>query len=171
MTNDEQARPLPDPRARPEGAGSAALVAPEAEPVLGAGTDEGTSSPRATSRPGALGKHALADLYEVPSGALQSCAQLTCAVQAAIAAGDLHPVAPPVLHQFAGGGAGITGVVLLAESHIAFHTYPELGYAAVDAFTCGPSDPEAAVHAFARTLGARRLTLRSISRGGEDPAE
>lgn len=44
-------------------------------------------------------------------------------------------------HHF-GEGYGYTGVVVLAESHISVHTWPERGYAAVDAFYCGKCDPK-----------------------------
>lgn len=45
-----------------------------------------------------------------------------------------------MLHSF-GENAGITGVVILAESHISIHTWPETGYAAIDIFMCGSCDP------------------------------
>lgn len=51
-----------------------------------------------------------------------------------------------MLHHF-GEGAGVTGVVLLAESHLSIHTWPETGYAAIDIFMCGGKDPEAALPA------------------------
>lgn len=44
------------------------------------------------------------------------------------------------IHDF-GDALGVTGVALLAESHISIHSWPEHGYAAVDLFTCGSSDP------------------------------
>lgn len=43
-------------------------------------------------------------------------------------------------HHF-GDGYGVTGVVLLAESHITIHTWPESNYAAIDVFMCGKCDP------------------------------
>ena len=48
------------------------------------------------------------------------------------------------LHAF-GPGQGITGVALLAESHISIHTWPETGYAALDLFMCGRCDPRGAL--------------------------
>lgn len=54
------------------------------------------------------------------------------------------------LHSF-GEKAGVTGVAMLAESHISIHTWPELDYVALDVFMCGKSDPHLAVpmlHAF-----------------------
>ncbi len=44
-------------------------------------------------------------------------------------------------HHF-GDGYGFTGVIILSESHISIHTWPERGYAAIDAFYCGKCDPE-----------------------------
>jgi len=49
-----------------------------------------------------------------------------------------------MLHGF-GEGAGITGVAILAESHISIHTWPELEYAALDIFMCGACDPQKAL--------------------------
>ena len=45
-------------------------------------------------------------------------------------------------HKFEEGGRGVTGYVLLAESHVSIHTYPELGYVAIDIFTCGRLNSE-----------------------------
>jgi S-adenosylmethionine decarboxylase len=47
-------------------------------------------------------------------------------------------------HAF-GEGQGVTGVVLLAESHITIHTWPECGFAAADIFMCGSAQPELAL--------------------------
>lgn len=49
-----------------------------------------------------------------------------------------------MLHGF-GEGAGITGVAILAESHISIHTWPELDYAALDIFMCGACNPQKAL--------------------------
>lgn len=49
-----------------------------------------------------------------------------------------------MLHNF-GESGGITGVALLAESHISIHTWPETGYAALDIFMCGSCDPRGAL--------------------------
>jgi S-adenosylmethionine decarboxylase len=52
-----------------------------------------------------------------------------------------------LLHSF-GEGAGITGVAILAESHISIHTWPELDYAALDVFMCGACDPHLSLSVF-----------------------
>lgn len=69
---------------------------------------------------------------------------------------DFHPFEPQ----------GLTGYLLLAESHISIHTWPEYGYAAVDAFTCGDHmDPSVAVEYLRRELGAGDMQSRTIRRG------
>ena len=69
------------------------------------------------------------------------------------------------LHGF-GPGQGVTGVALLAESHISIHSWPEHGYAAVDIFVCGRRcRPDAALEVIAEALGAGEVRETSISRG------
>lgn len=68
------------------------------------------------------------------------------------------------LHHF-GEGHGVTGVALLAESHISIHTWPEANLAAVDIFTCGEaSDPYAALALIEARLGGRTVLREEIRR-------
>jgi len=61
---------------------------------------------------------------------------------------------------------GISGVVIIAESHLCIHTWPEHGYAAVDIFTCGDSiDPEQAVKPLVEKLGAESPSFIELKRG------
>ena len=61
---------------------------------------------------------------------------------------------------------GITGVAVLAESHIAIHTWPEVGYAAVDVFTCGEHTlPEKAVEFLKEKFEAEEAEIQVINRG------
>jgi S-adenosylmethionine decarboxylase len=60
---------------------------------------------------------------------------------------------------------GVTGLALLAESHISIHTWPESGYAAVDVFTCGDHTlPETACRVLVDEFGSQRHILRSFRR-------
>lgn len=68
------------------------------------------------------------------------------------------------LHQF-GDEAGITGVALLAESHISIHTWPETGYVALDVFLCGTCDPERAVDYLVERFRPARTRITSHPRG------
>jgi len=61
---------------------------------------------------------------------------------------------------------GVSGVVVLAESHISIHTWPEAGYAAVDVYTCGNhTDPWLACEYAARNLGATSMLTTEVKRG------
>jgi S-adenosylmethionine decarboxylase proenzyme len=73
-----------------------------------------------------------------------------------------------VFHRF--NPHGISGVVVIAESHLAIHTWPEYGYAAVDLFTCGTEiDPYAGFDRLRGLLGAARFEVREFYRGQLDP--
>ena len=61
---------------------------------------------------------------------------------------------------------GVSGVVNIAESHIAIHTWPEYRYAALDVFTCGDDvDPEKAARLITEKLGAQSHSLIELRRG------
>ncbi len=61
---------------------------------------------------------------------------------------------------------GVSGVVVLAESHISIHTWPELGYAAMDFYTCGEhTDPWLACEYAAKMLGAQSSITSEVKRG------
>ncbi|MBE9501068.1 MAG: adenosylmethionine decarboxylase [Chloroflexi bacterium] len=61
---------------------------------------------------------------------------------------------------------GVSGVVIIAESHLSIHTWPEYGYAAVDIFTCGDSlHPELAVDLLANALEAKNTSTLELKRG------
>lgn len=61
---------------------------------------------------------------------------------------------------------GVSGVVVIAESHLAIHTWPEYGYAAVDLFTCGNNvDPWRAFEFLSEKLKAKRYLPMEIKRG------
>jgi S-adenosylmethionine decarboxylase len=69
-----------------------------------------------------------------------------------------------VFHQFC--PQGVSGVVVIAESHLCIHTWPEYGYAAVDIFTCGNTiDPRDAVALLVDKLGSREHSFKEIERG------
>jgi len=68
------------------------------------------------------------------------------------------------LHHF-GSGSGVTGVALLAESHISIHTWPERAYAAIDIFMCGRNcSPAAALASLRIELEPKRVLVRRLLR-------
>jgi S-adenosylmethionine decarboxylase len=111
------------------------------------------------------GRHLLADLYDCPvldDVALVERALRAAADRAGATVIGLH------LHHF-GPAQGVTGVALLAESHMSIHSWPEHGYAAIDIFLCGARhDPAAALESLVAHLKPGRIVERLIRRG--DPA-
>jgi len=83
-------------------------------------------------------------------------------VNAALEAGA--EVREVVFHKFS--PQGVSGVVVISESHLAIHTWPELGYAAVDVFTCGEKvNPWDACDYVAKMFGAEYVNAQEIKRG------
>jgi len=60
---------------------------------------------------------------------------------------------------------GVSGVAVLAESHISCHTWPEIGYGAFDVFMCGDARPERAVDVLKAAFGACNVHVRELRRG------
>jgi len=60
---------------------------------------------------------------------------------------------------------GVSGVVVLEESHFSIHTWPEVGYAAVDLFTCGECRPDDGHRLLFEALGAQRAEVMILARG------
>ena len=67
------------------------------------------------------------------------------------------------MHGF-GVGNGVTGVALLAESHITVHTWPERGYAAFDVFMCGDCDADSAAAAITEALPGATASVGAVNR-------
>lgn len=66
-------------------------------------------------------------------------------------------------HQFT--PQGVSGVAVLAESHISVHTWPEIGYGAFDVFMCGDADPHRAVEVLRRAFEAGEVRVKELLRG------
>jgi S-adenosylmethionine decarboxylase len=114
-----------------------------------------------------IGQHLLADFYDVAPDRLVDDELLADCLNEAARRGGMKPIGPPVLHRFEGGG--LTGYLLLSESHIAFHTYPEHRYIALDIFSCGGADSKAALSAFHAALEPGRERISTATRGAEIP--
>ena len=111
----------------------------------------------------ALGRHLLLELKTCNEEVLDDVDFLKdCLNEAAIQSGAT--VVGESFYHFS--PSGVSGVVNIAESHIAIHTWPEYQYAAVDVFTCGCSvDPEKAARLITERLGAQSHSLIELRRG------
>lgn len=111
------------------------------------------------------GIHCIAELYDCPRGLLDDEAFVTNALRDAVVSG-FATLLGEVSHRFS--PQGVTALALIAESHVAIHTWPEYGYVAADAFTCGDrAKAEKACEHLVRAFQAGRHTLRRIDRGCE----
>jgi len=68
------------------------------------------------------------------------------------------------LHHFTPNG-GVSGVAVLSESHISIHSWPEVGYAALDVFMCGKAEPDACIPILRAAFKARRVAVNELLRG------
>jgi len=66
---------------------------------------------------------------------------------------------------------GVSGVVIVAQSHLSIHTWPEEGYAAIDIYTCGDSYPEIAVEFILKEIKCKKAYLTKIDRGLKSKSE
>ncbi len=118
--------------------------------------------------PSTAAKHLLLELLECPPELLDSLDHVEKSlVDAAGAVGVV--IIGRVFHKF--NPQGITGVLLLAESHMAIHTWPERGYAAVDVFTCSDSvDHDTIMEVLVERFDATHHQNRLVERGkfGDD---
>lgn len=118
----------------------------------------------------ALGRQVLAELHGISPDQLNDPALLERTLVASaqdagatVVESSFNPFAPH----------GVTGIVIIQESHLALHTWPEHGYAALDIFTCSREiDPVNIATAFSEALGADRCDTQIIERGtGMSPSE
>ena len=111
----------------------------------------------------ALGRHILVDLYACSAALLNDVAYIeTNMKKAAQAAGAT--IVDSTFHHFS--PHGVTGVLTIKESHLAIHTWPEHGFAAVDLFTCGQGiDPWKAYAILKEAFQATHSTTSEIHRG------
>ena len=107
------------------------------------------------------GTHLLVDLWDAinlcdPDVIDRTLREAAVAAGATILHGHFHRFSP---------NGGVSGVLVLAESHISIHTWPERDFAAIDIFMCGACDPHMAIPVMQRTFQAVRVDLDEQRRG------
>lgn len=110
-----------------------------------------------------LGRHILAEFYACEAEKVNDASTVQQHLEraaelagATVISSDMHRFEPH----------GLSGVLVLKESHMTIHTWPEHAYAAVDIFTCGCTiDPRAALDYLCREFGARRHAYVEVERG------
>ncbi|WP_274424018.1 adenosylmethionine decarboxylase [Chelativorans sp. YIM 93263] len=107
------------------------------------------------------GAHLIVDLFEAErlddiayiESTLRDCVQAAGATLLHI---HLHPFEP---------NGGVSGVAVLAESHISIHSWPERNYAALDIFMCGDAQPERCVQVLESAFRPGRMEVQELLRG------
>jgi S-adenosylmethionine decarboxylase len=107
------------------------------------------------------GAHLIIDLYDAKK--LDDIGHIEAALRQCVEAAGatlLHIH----LHHFEPNG-GVSGVAVLAESHISIHSWPENGYAALDVFMCGDAKPEACVPVLRKAFKPKKIAVSELLRG------
>ncbi len=110
-----------------------------------------------------LGQHVLAEFFECDPNTLNSIDKVEkYMVDAALECGAT--IVQKCFHMF--NPYGVSGVVIISESNLAIHTWPELGYAAVDLFTCGDKcDPKISYEFLKKKFHCQNATFTELKRG------
>jgi len=85
---------------------------------------------------------------------------------------DMTKIMPPYVFRYNGTVPedwGVSGFVLIAESHISIHTFPEKQYLSVDMFSCKPFDTELAAETIKKYFQIKKVEMRVLDRGQEFP--
>ena len=112
-----------------------------------------------------LGSHLLVDFFGVDRKRLQGRSKLMEVLRSALKEAGFRMIKEAGSYKFNGGGKGVTGFILLAESHVAFHSYPEYEYMALDIYSCGKHNPKPIVDEMEKHLNPRKVTRIFYKRG------
>jgi len=109
-----------------------------------------------------MGRHVIAELWGCNVEKLNNMNFIEQVfVDAALKSGaEVREVA---FHKFA--PHGVSGVVIISESHLTIHSFPEHGYASIDVYTCGDLDPNTAANHITEALGATSSEVIEVPRG------
>jgi S-adenosylmethionine decarboxylase len=113
-----------------------------------------------------IGSEWLVDAADCRPGALTSVATLRSLFERITDELDLHPVHEPRFHIFPPPG-GVTGFVILSESHLACHTYPEHGIITLNLYCCRPRPEWPWRERLGEILGASEVVVRALARSVE----
>ena len=114
----------------------------------------------------ALGRHVLIEFYGCPSEVIENNALIEQHMRGA-ADYSGATIVESVFHHF--NPYGVSGAVIIAESHLTIHTWPEYGFASVDVYTCGDSvNPWKAADYLSEKLQAKKTESFEVPRGMVD---
>ncbi len=109
-----------------------------------------------------IGRHLIVEFYECNNDTLNDLDVIregmkgaTLAIGATVVGETFHHFAPQ----------GVSGTIVIAESHLSIHTWPESGYCSVDIYTCGGLNPHPGYEFLAKVIDASSWRLQEIVRG------
>jgi S-adenosylmethionine decarboxylase proenzyme len=110
-----------------------------------------------------LGRHLIVEYADCTAGHLDDIDFIKKSLLEAVRRSGAT-IIDSVFHRYA--PQGVSGVVVIAESHMSIHTWPEYNYAAVDFFTCGNTvDPYLAKEYIKEMLGSEQVSVTEVARG------
>lgn len=116
--------------------------------------------------PSYLGRHFLMELYDCDPNLLSSSEQTE---QILVRAAHLMGATVVGAHFHLFSPQGVSGVVIIQESHLSIHTWPEHRYAAIDVFTCGDIQVEVGIDHLTTAFAAGHTEVRQFKRGKAHP--
>ena len=119
-----------------------------------------------------FGPHLILEAYGCPKDKLADLGLMSTILDAYPAQLDMTKIMPPYVFTYKGtvpDDWGVSGIVLIAESHISIHTFPEKGFVTLDIFSCREFDVDAAVDYFCKQFEPESYDKQVLMRGREFP--
>lgn len=119
-----------------------------------------------------FGVHLMLDGYGCSRAALEDINRIYTFLDEYPSQMDMTKIMPPYVFRYTGSVQedwGISGFVLIAESHISIHTFPEKHYLSVDMFSCKPFDTQRAAETIKEYFEIEKYEMRVLDRGQEFP--
>lgn len=119
-----------------------------------------------------FGPHLILEAYGCPQELLGDLGLISQTLDAYPAQLDMTKIMPPYVFTYKGtvpDDWGVSGVVLIAESHISIHTFPDKGFVTLDIFSCRDFDVDAAIDYFCSVFKPERWDKEVLMRGREFP--
>jgi S-adenosylmethionine decarboxylase len=119
-----------------------------------------------------FGPHLIVEAYGCPKDSISDLTKVSDFLDALPTQLDMTKIMPPYVFKYSGAVPddwGVSGVVLIAESHISVHTFPDKGFVTLDIFSCREFDVESAIENFCGYFKPERIEQQLIMRGREFP--
>ena len=122
-----------------------------------------------------FGPHLMVDGYNANYEKLSSVSAVVDFLETIVSEIEMTKIMPPYVFKYDGGDKpedwGVSGFVIIAESHISIHTFPEKGYFSIDIFSCKEFDFDKALNIIKEYFETEDLEVRTTDRGTEFPRD